>query len=160
MRTDDAPGAAVERALTRGLVGIAGALDRRPPTFADAVIAVDAHHGERVARRLERFASAPAGAFVWTRDADGLLHLGALAGPWHFDPEGLGFDLVHVRGCRWLRHPVADVEAPPGVLATFARGGRNWQRIHAPRTGSVSRELYTAGALSPPEPHAGAGTRP
>jgi hypothetical protein len=93
---------------------------------------------ERLTRRRERFAAAPDGAFVWTKDADGLLWLGRIAGGIREDrsPEAIDVDLIHVRPCRWLAVPVEEPIAPPAVRATFRRGGRNWQEIH---NGDVSR---------------------
>jgi hypothetical protein len=112
----------------------------------EALVAVDARLGERMARRLERFASAPIGAFVWTRDVDGRLWLGRLMGDWHYDGSAAArdADLVHVRDCRWLDRPIEDAAAPAGVLATFARGGRNWQRIHAPDVSAQTAALWDA----------------
>jgi len=131
-RNDDvAEGAAVERALAIGVCGVGGRLDRIPESPADALAAVDAAFGERMARRLERFVSAVEGSFVWTRDADGFLWLGRIAGPWRYDAsDGAGdVDLVHVRDCGWLDSPVDPSDVPPGVHESFARGGRNWQSI-------------------------------
>lgn len=124
-------GLAVERALQIGVCGVGGRLDRIPDSPADALAAVDAAFGERMARRLERFVSAPEGSFVWTRDVDGLLWLGRIAGPWRYDasPEARDADLVHVRACDWLDRPFEPAAVPSGVHEAFARGGRNWQSI-------------------------------
>lgn len=131
-RDDDVDaGRAVERALAVGVCGVGGRLDSEPESVADALAAVDAVHGERMARRLERFASVADGAFVWTRDAEGLLWLGRITGPWRYDgsAEARGADLVHVRSCDWLGGPVESAAVPSGVHEAFARGGRNWQSI-------------------------------
>lgn len=119
-------GATVERALDLDVCGVGGRLQRAPRTLADAVREVDAAWGERVARRLERFAAVPDGAQVWTRDAAGGFHHGALEGPWRFDPDpgAWALDLVHVRPCRW-----EPADPPAAVLAAFGRGGRNFQRV-------------------------------
>lgn len=133
-RDDDvAPGPAVEHALAQGVCGIGGRVSPAPHTLREAVAAVAAQHHERVARRLERFAEAPDGAYVWTRDVDGLYWVGRLAGAWRYDasPAAAAVDLVHVRACAWRADPVAPADVPAAVRATFARGGRNWQRIHA-----------------------------
>ncbi|WP_307872152.1 GAF domain-containing protein [Microbacterium paraoxydans] len=131
-RDDGVPeGAAVERALALGVVGMGGRVDGHPSALADALAAVDSRYGERTARRLERFAALPDGAFVWTRDVDGEAWLGRLRGPWRYDgsDDAAAVDLVHVRDCVWLDAPVAPSELPAAVTATFARGGRNGQRI-------------------------------
>lgn len=131
-RDDDvSDGSAVERALSFGVCGVGGRIDDAPDSIADALAAVDAVYGDRMARRLERFASVAEGAFVWTRDADGLLWLGRITGPWRYDAsvEARDVDLVHVRACDWLDRPVGSAAVPPGVHEAFARGGRNWQSI-------------------------------
>ncbi|MGZ8802338.1 MAG: GAF domain-containing protein [Mycobacterium sp.] len=96
----------------------------------------------RLARRIERFAEAADGSFVWTRDADGRYWLGRLDGPYFYDADGEDVDLVHVRPCRWCTVPVAESAAPPAVVATFGRGGRNFQRIHDADVGADSERLW------------------
>lgn len=148
-RDDSVPeGAAVERALAEGVCGIGGRLAPAPSTLEEAVRAADATHGERLARRLERFAAAPDGVFVWTRDVDGMFRLGQLTGPWRYDsdPAAAAVDLVHVRPCRWLPAPIDDADVPAEVRASFARGGRNWQTIRAPGAAPVTAALWTAHA--------------
>jgi hypothetical protein len=124
-------GPAVDRALALGVCGVGGRLDDAPDSIADALAAVDAVHGDRMARRLERFASVAEGVFVWTRDADRFLWLGRITGPWRYDAsaEARDVDLVHVRACDWLDRPVESAAVPPGVHEAFARGGRNWQSL-------------------------------
>lgn len=133
-RRDDVPaGVAVTRALRIAVVGMGGRLDEPPASWEHALEAVSAVHDERFARRLARFAEAPDGSVVWTRDADGWYWRGVLVGPWRYDPtvEASEVDLVHVRPCQWEDKPVPEPHVPAEVLHTFARGGRNWQRIHA-----------------------------
>src|SRR5690606_38995999 len=140
-RCDDIPEfVAVARALKHQLVGVGGQLGSAPGSLSEAMAAVAQQHGERLARRLNRFASAADGAYVWTRDAHDNLWLGRLAGPWHYDSsrEAREVDLVHVRQCRWLPAPVPDRLVPPAVHATFARGGRNWQQTHDKDASNIS----------------------
>ncbi|MHA7652686.1 GAF domain-containing protein [Mycobacterium sp. ML4] len=94
---------------------------------------------ERLAHRVDRFAGAADGSFVWTRDQDGLFWLGRLAGPYFRDDDddALAVDLVHVRPCTWLAEPLLELEVPAAVVATFRRGGRNFQQTHH---GTVSQE--------------------
>ena len=144
-RLDGIPvGAAVERALELGLCGMGGRLPDVPVSLVDALVRTQEHDGLRTARRLERFAAAFDGSFVWTRDVDGLLHLGRLHGPWVYDadPAAIEVDLVHVRACVWASDPIPDAHAPPPVLATFARGGRNWQRIRAEEASPLSARVW------------------
>ena len=130
-RLDDVdPALALDRALRLGLCGVGGRLEGRPGSLDAAVVAVAAAHGERVGERLRRFAEVETGATVWTRDLDGLFHVGVLTGPWRWDGDRAAWDadLQHVRDCDW--GPPPDV-VPDAVLVTFARGGRNFQRIRA-----------------------------
>lgn len=137
-------GAAVERALTRGICGMGGRIEQVPASFASALRAVDRAHGERFARRIERFAAAPNGAFVWTRDAGEAFWFGRLTGGWRYDrdADAIAVDLVHVRPCDWLAHPVDDRDVPAEVRASFGRGGRNWQAIRAPDAAPATARLW------------------
>ena len=108
--------AAVEWALGRGVVGVGahGHVDEQP----------------RIESRLQRFAGVAEGSFVWTRDGDGQPWLGRVIGPLRRDREGERHDLLHVRDCRWHRAPVPPDLVPAAVVQTFARGGRNFQRVN------------------------------
>ena len=124
-RDDVDPALALDRAMTLGLCGFGGDSD-----------------GERLARRVERFAAVPDGAFVWTRDVDGLYLLGRIEGPYVYDAEGESADLVHVRPCHWRPEPVTESRCPAAVVATFGRGGRNFQQIHDAHVGEQSLQVW------------------
>ncbi|MFW0149010.1 GAF domain-containing protein [Mycobacterium sp. smrl_JER01] len=102
-------------------------------------------HGDRIDRRVERFAEVAAGSLVWTRDEDGLYRLGRIVGPYLYDAAGGDVDLVHVRACRWLAAPITESRCPPAVLQAFSRGGRNFQQIHDARVGAQSLQLWESG---------------
>jgi len=142
-RGDDA--AAVERALRDGVCGMGGVVDPPPPDLDAALDGLLVTGRERVAARLDRFAHVEDGAFVWTRSVDGYV-LGRLAGPWSYDgsAEARALDLVHVRPCHWLPDPTPESQVPAATLATFARGGRNFQRTHDPHVGARSRAVWEA----------------
>ena len=125
-RRDDIDVAAtIERALTLGLCG-----------FGEPV--------RDSRRRVDRFADVEQGSFVWTRDPDGLYWLGRLSGPYFYDTDDAAkaVDLVHVRECDWLPKPMLEPEVPAAVIATFRRGGRNFQQTHDPSVGSESQRLW------------------
>lgn len=146
-RDDAVPnGAGTERALALGICGIGGRLRPAPDSLEDALVKADAQAGIRLAWRIERFAKAPIGSFVWTRDVDGLTYLGRLVGPWAYDADddADAVDLVHVRSCDWLAEPIPDETVPPDVQASFGRGGRNWQRIRAASVSAPTRAIWDA----------------
>lgn len=91
---------------------------------------------------MQRFADAADGSFVWTRDGDGWYWLGRIDGPYFYDTDGEDVDLVHVRPCTWLGTPVPESRCPAAVVATFGRGGRNFQQIHDDRVGEESTRLW------------------
>lgn len=125
-RSDDIDWAAtIERALRMGLVG-----------FGDI---------DGTDRRVTRFAAVDDGSFVWTRDAAGWYRLGRIAGPYRCDDsaEAVTVDLVHVRPCRWSAHPLPEHRVPAAVLATFARGGRNFQQTHDAAVGAASEAAWS-----------------
>jgi hypothetical protein len=100
--------------------------------------------GEKAERMLRRFADLPAGTFVWTRDEGGRYHLGRVTGPYRRDQSrgarevGIG----HVRPATWMDRPFGEDEVPAAVAATFARGGRNLQRIHDEAAERRTAELW------------------
>jgi hypothetical protein len=47
-----------------------------------------------------------------------------------------------VRPAQWLERPFADDEVPAAVARTFARGGRNLQRIHDADAERRTAELW------------------
>ncbi|KUH83770.1 hypothetical protein AU186_15415 [Mycobacterium sp. GA-1999] len=126
-RDDIDPQGAIDRALAMGLVGFG-----------------DAGFGDRLARRIARVADIHDGSFVWTRDADGLFWLGRIDGPYRRDDhaDAVAVDLVHVRPCRWLVEPVGESGVPAAVLATFGRGGRNFQQTHSPDVGPQTERIW------------------
>ena len=116
------PGAGAEFGLEHGVVGI----------------------GATPERTLPRFAALPAGTFVWTRDTYGAYHLGRIAGAVR-DADGAAareVGLRHLRPTTWLDRPFAEDEVPPAVAATFARGGRNFQRTHGGAAERRTAELW------------------
>lgn len=132
-RDDVDPALALTRALEHGLVGMGGVLRPAPGSLADALAGLSVVYDERSARRVERFAAVVDGSEVWTRDPDGFYRRGRVVGPWFYDadPAAEAADLVHVRTARWDGDPTEEHRAPAAVAASFARGGRNFQRIRA-----------------------------
>lgn len=133
-RHDDVdPALTFERAIARRVVGIGGRLSRTPHTLAETLALLAREHDEGVARRVERFAAVAEGSQVWSRDPDGRFRRGHVHGPLRYDvdPAAVAVDLVHVRDADWDAESLDEHVAPPAVVATYARGGRNFQRISA-----------------------------
>jgi hypothetical protein len=144
-RALDVPaGAGAEHGLARGLVGIGDALDAVPRSFDEAVAAATAAHGPKAGRMLRAFGTLPEGTFVWTRSIDGRFFLGRIVGPWRYDdsPAARAVGIHHVRAASWLERPIGGDEVPPAVAATFARGGRNLQRMHDAAAERRTAELW------------------
>lgn len=122
-------GATIERARALGLCGFGG--PRQPSD-------------ERLARRIERFQDVEDGSFVWTRDTQGLYWLGRIDGPYFYDDDkaAAAVDLVHVRPTRWLAEPLLEPGVPAAVVATFRRGGRNFQQTHDATVGAETLHLW------------------
>lgn len=109
-RERDEPGA--DYCLDRGLVGIGPG------------------QGPKAERMRAAFAAVPEGTTVWTREPGGAFRRGTIAGPCREDAgaaEAVG--LPYVRPAEWVERGFAEDEVPAGVAASFARGGRNFQRI-------------------------------
>ena len=99
----------------------------------DGVVRIRDAGGEKGERIAARFADLPAGTFVWTRtEDDGMYHLGRIAGEY----------ADHARPADWLDRPFGEDEVPVAVAATFARGGRNFQRTHDERAERRTAELW------------------
>ncbi|WP_432950919.1 GAF domain-containing protein [Kribbella sp. CA-253562] len=144
-RRDDVPeGLAVDRALELSVCGLGGALIPPPRTLDEAVEGLATTYDDRAARRLRRFAEVSDGAFVWTRESDGVYRLGRLAGPWDYDasPGAAAADLVHVRPCAWARTAFAENDVSAATAYSFSRGGRNFQRIRDPRVEPATLALW------------------
>lgn len=99
-------------------------------------------------RRVARFAEVADGSFAWTRDVDGLYRLGRIDGPYRYDGgvAAARVDLIHVRPCTWLPDPLVEAVVPAAVLATFARGGRNFQQTHSPTVVLETEHVWAARA--------------
>ncbi|MBJ8345128.1 GAF domain-containing protein [Antrihabitans sp. YC2-6] len=142
-RPDVVPEDTFDYARKVEICGSGGQLDDAPPDLEEALSAMSEKYDERTARRLERFARLPDGSFVWTK-SDGWYFLGRIDGPWRYDDSApaLRVDLVHVRPCSWVADALPEPAVPSAVVATFARGGRNFQEIHHTDVLNHTRRLW------------------
>ena len=127
-RTLELPaGVGAEYGLEHGLVGIGPG------------------EGAKAERMLRAFTDLPEGTFVWTRDTDGLFHLGRIAGPLREDADAArAVGLPYVRRADWLDQPFGPDDVPADVAATFARGGRNLQRTRSESAERRTSQLWDA----------------
>jgi hypothetical protein len=134
------PQPAIDRARRLGLCGF-GQYASRPA------------EQERLERRVTRFAGADEGSFVWTRDTSGWFWLGRISGPYFYDADeaAAAVDLVHVRPCEWLSVLMPEQDVPAAVVATFGRGGRNFQEIHHRSIGEDTQRIWDACRNQPAE---------
>jgi hypothetical protein len=100
--------------------------------------------GDTDERRIARLAELPEGSFLWTRSAEGAYFLGRIGPP----PARLApaARLTYTRPAEWLDDPFTEDEVPAAVLATFARGGRNLQRIRYPSVQPATAACWAARA--------------
>jgi hypothetical protein len=112
--------------------------------LVSGVVGIGPGAGEKATRMLDRFATVPAGVFVWTRDRAGLYHLGRIAGAVREDrsPAALAVGIPYVRDTMWLARAFQQSEVPPPVARTFARGGRNFQRTHDVEAERMTAEIW------------------
>lgn len=86
-------------------------------------------------------------ALIWTRTVDGRYAVGCISGPWRYDdsPAACRVGIHHVRPARWGPRLLSPEEVPVAVVETFARGGRNFQRIRSTlaerQTSAIRRSL-------------------
>jgi len=130
--------------VSTGLVGIGDALDPAPGSLDEALIAAGTAHGDKAGRMLLRFAELPEGVFVWTQTGDDEFRLGRIAGPWRYERSGCvrTAGIHHVRPAIWVPGTISAADTPPAVLETFARGGRNLQRINDPEVEPATAALW------------------
>ena len=123
--------ATIDRAHRLGVCGFGQSVDR-------------SGEKERLARRVARFAELDEGSLVWTRDTDGWFWLGRISGPYRYDADEAAaeVDLVHIRPCEWLSRPMLEQDVPVAVVATFRRGGRNFQEIHHPSIAKETQRIW------------------
>ncbi len=132
------PQAAIDRARRLGVCGFGQSVNQSAEQ-------------QRLAHRVARFAELDEGSFVWTRDTSGWFWLGRISGPYIYDADetAAAVDLVHIRPCEWLSTPILEHDVPAAVVATFGRGGRNFQEIHHPSIGVDTQAIWDSGRISP-----------
>ncbi len=57
-------------------------------------------------------------------------------------PDAHAVGIVHVRDATWLARAFQESEVPRAVARTFARGGRNFQRMHDDEAERMTAEIW------------------
>lgn len=133
--------------VERGVVGIGEPLGTNPEDLSEAILATIDEHGEKAGLMLERFADLPEGVFVWTMTGEESFRLGKISGPWIYDksPAARATGIRQVRPASWLPEDLDLLLVPRAVATTFARGGRNFQRIHDEECERLTYETWMQG---------------
>ena len=82
-----------------------------------------------------------------------LRELGRISGLWRYDDsaDARAVGIHHIRPARWLAGAIAPDVVPAAVSESFARGGRNLQRINDDVAVCKTIELWTISGRD--EPH-------
>lgn len=128
----------------RGLVGIGGELSPSPANLEESVLRAADRIDPKTSRMIRNFASLPEGSYVWTQTGESEYRLGLITGPWSYDssPKATAVGIFQVRPAEWLPVPFTLKTTPLPVIDTFARGGRNFQRIRDPEAGPATHRLW------------------
>ncbi len=110
------------------------------------VVGIEAGSSAKELRMAERLATLPDGTFVWTRDTRGAYWVGRIAGRTRREesPAARAVGITWVRDVRWCDRGLDEAEVPPAVVASFARGGRNMQRVHGAGVEQQTEDCWEA----------------
>lgn len=130
--------------VKEGLVGTGDILDPEPEDLDEALELTAAAYGPKAVRMLERFAALPEGTLVWTRTGEDEFRLGSIEGRWRWDGStaARAVGIHNVRTTRWLDRAFGEDETPRAVVATFERGGKNFQRTNDAEAEQASSRLW------------------
>ncbi len=82
------------------------------------------------------------GDLIWTRNADGIYHLGQITGDWKYETshKHLEADLVNIRPCIWFK--VGTIDKVPGKVVASFRASAAVQQVHDKMVNKYSQALY------------------
>ena len=143
----------VAYALKKGVVGPGWGVGPPPPQSLDKAL-------ERLRRydvgsnTVRRFAAAPTGSLVWSRDLSGRYLLGQLVGEWQYDPssQAAAVDLENFRPVAWAPRTVLDDEVPAAVVRAWAGRSTSFHEIHSGAARLLSVRLYDQLTGKQPQP--------
>jgi hypothetical protein len=143
----------VAYALKEKVVGPGWGL-KPPPRSIDRAVERLRRISKSGADTVRRFADAPTGSLVWSRDLTGRYLLGQLVGEWRYDPspEAAEVDLANQRQVRWARRSVLDDEVPAAVVRAWAGRGTSFHRIHNEGAQKLTVRLYDQLTGKQPQP--------
>lgn len=79
---------------------------------------------------------------IWTRDLQGIYHLGRITGDWYYNTSKKceKADLVNVRPCEWLK--VGTIGAVPGKVVNSFRARRTVQKVNGSSINMYSQYIF------------------
>jgi hypothetical protein len=118
--------------LTHGVLGLGWRLEPPPRSLEEALSRVRAEFSGSAASTIRRFAEAPGGSLVWSRDVTGRYLLGSFCGPWRYESsaEATVVNVHQVRPVSWAPRSLLDVEVPGAVIRAWVGPGSSFSEIH------------------------------
>jgi hypothetical protein len=144
----------VAYALEKGVVGPGWGVGSPPPQSLDEALDRLWHDSKSGFNTVRRFALAPTGSLVWSRDLVGRYLLGQLAGEWQYDPspQAAAVDLENYRQVVWAPRTVLDDEVPAAVVRAWSGRGTSFHEIHSKPARQLSARLYAELTGKQPQP--------
>jgi hypothetical protein len=140
--------------LAHGVVGPGWGLPPPPPASLEEALERLRRISKSGADTVRRFAAAPTGSFVWSRNLSGRYLLGRLDGEWRFDasPDAEAVDLQHVRPVAWAPRALLDDEVPAAVVRAWAGRGTSFSQIHSSTARLMSVRVFDELTGAQPQP--------
>ena len=144
----------VAYALKKGVVGPGWGLRPPPPRSPDRAVERLRRISKAGADAVRRFAYAPTGSLVWSRDLTGRYLLGKLVSEWQYDasPQAAKVDLENQRRVAWAPRTVLDDEVPAAVVRQWSGRSTSFHRIHGEGAQKLSARLYDLLTGKQPQP--------
>jgi hypothetical protein len=144
----------VSYAREKGVVGPGWGFGPDAPRSLDEALERLWQGDKRGFHVVRRFALAPTGSLVWSRDLNGRYLLGQLVGTWryHRSRQAAAVDLQNVRPVTWAPQAVLEDVVPAAVVRAWAGRSTSFHEIHNSLARLLSVRLYDTLMGKEPEP--------